>query len=252
STGVPEFQLDYIVYRTPKGFKVVGKIHQGLDTFREPVEVRVDTEGNPETKKILVLGTSTEFEIDTFGRPKPNGVIIDPNNNLLKSSPHLRVRAAVARGEALAQTGKYYDAIQQYQRALDLQPNNSLALFRTGEAMFYEKNYQAAANSFRSALDGDLDPKWIEVWSHIYIGKIYDLLGQRERAVNEYSRAQHLNDDTAGAQEQAETYLKKPYTGENAGAATPSPATAETTSPATTPAETPSDKPSFKKRPPSD
>ncbi|MGH9708002.1 MAG: tetratricopeptide repeat protein [Candidatus Acidiferrales bacterium] len=252
STGVPEFQLDYIVYRTPKGFKVVGKIHQGLDTFREPVEVRVDTEGNPETKKILVLGTSTEFEIDTFGRPKPNGVIIDPNNNLLKSSPHLRVRAAVARGEALAQTGKYYDAIQQYQRALDLQPNNSLALFRTGEAMFYEKNYQAAANSFRSALDGDLDPKWIEVWSHIYIGKIYDLLGQRERAVNEYSRAQHLNDDTAGAQEQAETYLKKPYTGENAGAAAASPATAETASPATAPAETPSDKPSFKKRPPSD
>ncbi len=57
--------------------------------------------------------------------------------------------------------------------------------------MFYQKNYQAAANAFRSALGGDLDPKWVEVWSHIYIGKIYDLLGQRERAVNEYSLAQH-------------------------------------------------------------
>ena len=48
STGVPEFSLEYIVYRTPKGFEVIGKIHQELDTFRMPVEVKVDTEGNPE------------------------------------------------------------------------------------------------------------------------------------------------------------------------------------------------------------
>ena len=223
STGVPEFTLDYIVYRTPKGFQVIGKIHQDLDTFRMPVEMKVDTEGNPVTKKILVTGTSTEFEIDTFGRPKPNGIIIDPNNNLLKSSPRLRVRATIARGEALAQIGKYYEAIQEYVRALDVQPTNSLAHFRMGEAMFYQKNYQAAANAFRSALGGDLDPKWTEVWSHIYIGKIYDLLGQRERAVNEYSLAQHTNDDTAGAQSQAAYYMKKPYAGDNAvAAATPS------------------------------
>jgi len=43
------------------------------------------------------------------------------------------------------------------------------------------------------------------------MGKIYDLLGQRERAVNEYSLAQHLKDDTAGAQEEAQMYIKKAY-----------------------------------------
>ena len=104
-----------------------------------------------------------------------------------------------------------YEAIQEYQNALDLQGNNSLAHFRMGEAMFYQKNYQAAANEFRSAIDGDLDPsyKWVEVWSHIYMGKIYDLTGQRERAVNEYSKAQHLKDDTGGAQAEAERYLQE-------------------------------------------
>lgn len=254
STGVPEFQLDYIVYRTPKGFQVIGKIHQDLDTFRMPVEMKVDTEGNPVLKKILVTGTSTEFEIDTFGRPKPNGIIIDPNNNLLKSSPRLRVRATIARGEALAQIGKYYEAIQEYQRALDVQPTNSLAHFRMGEAMFYQKNYQAAANAFRAALGGELDPKWTEVWSHIYIGKIYDLLGQRERAVNEYSLAQHTNDNTAGAQQEALYYMKKPYAGDNA-------ASAATASASGTPAQTPtapassekpsSDEPTLKRRDPS-
>ncbi len=251
STGVPEFRLDYITYRTPKGFKVVGKIHQDLDTFRMPVEVKVDTEGNPETKKILVTGTTSDFSFDTFGRPKPNGIMIDPNNNLLKSSPRLRVRAAVARGESLAQDGKYYEAIQEYQRALELAPTNSLAHFREAEAMFYQKNYQAAANAFRAALGGDNDPKWTEVWSHVYIGKIYDLLGQRERAVNEYSLAEHINDDTAGAQQEAALYLKKPYNGDATAAATsPSAATPASSAPTPAPAaDAASDKPVLKKRP---
>lgn len=247
STGVPEFKLEYIVYRTKKGFKVVGKIHQDLDTFRMPIEIRIDTEGNPEIKKILVTGTTQPFEVDTFGRPKPNGIVIDPNNNLLKSSARLRVRAMIARGESLAEAGKYYEAIQEYQKALDTQPNNSLAHFRMGEAMFYQKNYQAGANAFRAALGGDNDPKWTEVWSHIYIGKIYDILGQRERAVNEYSLAQHLGDDTAGAQQEANRYIQKPYTGDESAPANAGAAPAPSTPPPSTPANETPNKPVLKR-----
>ncbi len=264
STGIPQFKLEYIVYRNAKGFRVVGKVHQELDTFRMPVEVKVDTEGNPEFKKILVTGTTSDFVIETFGRPKPNGITIDPNNNLLKSSARLRVRALIARGEGLAEQGKYYEAIKQYQQALNLAPSSALAHFRMAEAMFYQKNYQAAANAFRAALGGDQDPKWVEVWSHIYIGKIYDLLDQRARAVNEYQLAQHTSDDTAGAQEEVARYMKKPYSADanaNADAAT-SPAdstAAKTASPAPVPAAgaaaAPADasaenKPVLKKRPP--
>ena len=251
STGIPEFKIEFIVYRTRKGFKVVGRIHQDLDTFRMPIELRVDTEGNPEFKKIMVTGTTQQFEIDTFGRPKPNGVIIDPNNNMLKSSARLRIRAFIARGESMAEDGKYYEAIQEYQHALDLQSSNSLAHFRMGEAMFNQKNYQSAANAFRAALGGDNDPKWIEVWSHIYIGKIYDLLGQRERAVNEYSLAQHLGDDTAGAQQEAGKFLQRPYTGDAAADALPAGKSAApaAASPAAAAPSDPGDKPVLKKRP---
>ena len=253
STGIPEFKLEFIVYRTRKGFKVVGKIHQDLDTFRMPVEIRVDTEGNPEYKKILVTGTTQAFEIDTFGRPKPYGIVIDPNNNMLKSSPRLRIRAFVARGEGFAENGQYYEAIQEYQHALDLQSSNSLAHFRMGEAMFNQKNFQSAANAFRAALGGDLDPKWVDVWCHIYIGKIYDILGQRERAVNEYSLAQHLGDDTAGAQQEAGKYLQRPYTGDVVADAAPAGAApaggASATPAANTPAAADPDKPVLKKRP---
>jgi aminopeptidase N len=218
STGIPDFKLDYIVYRTEKGFKVVGKVEQNLTTLNMPIQIKVETEGNPVTKTVQVVGNSSEFAIDTFGEPKPNGILLDPNNNVLKDTPSLRIRAMIAQGEALAEQGQFFQAIQQYQKALDIQRQNGLALFRMGEAMFYEKNYQAAANSFRDALDGIVDPgnKWIIVWSHIYLGKIYDLIGQRERAMNEYQKAIETKDDTSGAIEQAQQYMKKPFAGEAA------------------------------------
>jgi tetratricopeptide (TPR) repeat protein len=214
STGVPEFTLEYVVYRTPKGFRIVGKIKQPLDTFRMAVDLRIDTEGNPELKTIDVIGTESGFTVETFGRPKAGGIRIDPNNVILKGSVGLRARAAIARGEDLAEQGRFYDAVAQYQRALSIQPGRPLANFRMGEAFFYQKNYQAAANAFREALQTvpDASEKWTEVWSHVYLGKIFDMLGQRERAVNEYSKAKQTNDDTGGAQQVTEGLMKKAYT----------------------------------------
>ena len=80
-----------------------------------------------------------------------------------------------------------------------------------------QKNYQSAANSFRDALRGDGDPKWIEVWSHINLGKIFDITGQRERAVNEYRLAIQTNDNTQGAINEARSLMQKPYQRDNSG-----------------------------------
>jgi aminopeptidase N len=249
STGVPDFTIEYVVYRTHQGFRVVGKIKQPLDTFRMPVELRIDTEGNPEIKTLDVVGTESEFTVETFGRPKPGGIKIDPSNVILKGSSSLRARAAIARGEELAEQGRYYDAIGQYQRALSIQPNRPLANFRMGEAFFYQKNYQAAANAFREALQTvpEAPEKWTEVWGHIYLGKIFDLLGQRARAVNEYSKAKQTNDDTGGAQQIAEQFLKKPYA--EGGITASAPATGAGPASAAPQAPPANDRPVLKKRP---
>jgi len=213
STGVPEFNLEYVIYRTKKGFRIVGKAKQNLDVFHMDVEIEVQTEGNPEFKTIPISGKESTFTVETFGRPKPNGIVIDPHDYILKSSQRLRVRGIIARGEALASQGRYYDAVIQYQKALEQERQNALAEFRMGEAFFYQRNYAAAAQSFRDALDGatDLTTKWTEVWSHIYLGRIYDIQGDRTRAVNEYSKAKQTADDTGGAQAEAEKSLKKAY-----------------------------------------
>jgi hypothetical protein len=75
-------------------------------------------------------------------------------------------------------------------------PRSSITHFRIAEIYFQ-----------------DLQPRWIEVWSHLNLGKIFDLTQQRERAINEYHTAQRTKDNTRGALDEAEIYLQFPYPG---------------------------------------
>ena len=209
SSGTPEFKLEYTIFRTGKGFRVTGKISQDLDLFRMPVDLHIETEGNPEDKRVDVMGSSSEFSVETFGKPKK--VTVDPANKVLRLNPQIRVEVAVRKGEQFAQIGEYGDALREYQKALDTQRNSSMAHYRVAETFFLQHNYQSAANEFREAVSGDLNPKWVEVWSHIYLGKIFDITGQRERAVNEYTQAQRTRDNTQGAQDEVAKFLKTPY-----------------------------------------
>ncbi len=215
STGAPEFKSKYTVYRlgNNKGFRIVGEISQDLDLFRMPVEIKVDTDGKTETKRIEVVGTESPFTIDTFGRPRK--ISIDPDNWLLKNSPDLKVRTAIMRGQQLVEQGDLAEALDQFQKALAVNKNSSLAEYRIAEVFFLQRNYQAAANAYREALNGDGEPKWIEVWSHIRLGNIFDITGQRERATNEYRQALQTQDNTAGAIDEARKYLQSPYQREN-------------------------------------
>jgi hypothetical protein len=209
SSGAPEFRLEYTIYRTQKGFRVMGKISQDLDTFRMPVDLRIETEGNPEEKRIEVVGTASEFSVDTFGKPKK--VVIDPNNRVLRYSNDIRVAVAIRKGEQFAELSEFADALKEYRRALETTRNSSLAHYRIAEVEFLQNMFQQAANDFREALNGDEEPKWTVVWAHINLGKIFDITGQRDRAVNEYNQAIRTKDDTQGAQEEASKYLKTPY-----------------------------------------
>ena len=212
SSGVPEFTLDYTVYRLggeKKGFRVMGKISQDVDTFRMPVELKIETDGDPEFQRVDVAGTSSEFSVDTFGKPKT--ITIDPNGRILRLSPQVRVEVAIAKGEQFAQMSDFAEALREYQKALETTRNSSLAHYRIGEIYFLQQNWWPAANEFRAAIDGDLNPKWTEVWAHISLGKIYDISNQRDRAVNEYNLAIRTKDNTLGAQQEASQYLKTPY-----------------------------------------
>jgi len=210
STGVPQFKRTWAVYRLQKGYQVVGKMQQDLDIFRMPVEVRVVCQGSkPITQRVDMVGTTADFTIDT--RTKPLRVLVDPASRILKYDEQTKYQVEMARADQLREEQAYLDAIKQYQTVLQINSNSSLAHYRLGDIHFKLRNYNAAMEEFRRALDGDLDPKWIEVWSHVELGKIFDVTGQRDRALNEYQRALQTNDNTQGALDEANRYVQKPY-----------------------------------------
>ncbi len=90
-------------------------------------------------------------------------------------------------------------------------PLSSLASYYTAELLLQQREYQASVNAFRDSLRGDGDPEWTKVWSHIQIGKIFDITHQRERAVAQYQLAIQSGDNTDGAISQARELLEHPF-----------------------------------------
>jgi aminopeptidase N len=231
STGAPEFKVKYTTYRlggatvsqTAKddkaddkakeekapGFRVTGEIAQDLDLFRMPIDLRIDTDGRTENKRIEVVGTNSPFTIETFGRPRR--ISVDADHHVLTNSSDVKLRSSILRGMAMQQQGDLSGALTEFNKALDLNKNSSLAHYRIAEIFFFQRNYQSSANAYRAALDGDGDPRWTEVWSRLQLGKIFDITGQRERAVGQYRQALQTNDNTFGALEEARKYLQKAY-----------------------------------------
>jgi Peptidase family M1 domain len=211
STSAPEFKAKYTVYRlgSNKGFRIVGSINQDLDLFRMPVKLRIDTDGKTEEKRIDVVGTDSPFSVETFGRPRR--ISIDPENHVLTNSKDIKLRSSIVRGQGLIQQGDLAAALGEFNKALEVNKNSSLAHYRIAEVFFMQKNYQSSANAYHESLNGDGEPRWTEVWSHLQLGKIFDVTGQRERAVNEYRRALETNDNTQGALDECRRYMQKPF-----------------------------------------
>src|ERR1700680_1045614 len=115
------------------------------------------------------------------------------------------------------------DSLDKCEEALKTNRQSSLIHLRIGEIYFQHAfedeagpragriNFMKAANSFRASLNGDLQPRWTEVWAHINLGKIFDITGQRDRALNEYRLALKTKDNTRGALDEARKYTETPY-----------------------------------------
>jgi aminopeptidase N len=208
-SGIPEMTAEWQTLRIRDGYKVEGVIKQDLDLFRMPVELEISTDGEPDYKRVDVARQSSDFLVTTAR--KPRDIAIDPRKRILRLSPDIRVSVSINRGEDFMNEDRFNDAQDEFQDAIDLDPHSSLAAFRMGEALFQVGNVTQAAQNFRNALNGDLKPKWVEVWSYINLGKIYDFRGDHERAIPEYQKAISTGDDAFGAQADAQKYINTPF-----------------------------------------
>jgi aminopeptidase N len=213
STGVPEFTSEYTIIRTKEGkFKVRGTVRQNIESFRGPVEVVLESEGGRNTKTTVDLrGQSADFEMTSEG--KPLEVVVDPENRYMRINDTIRTAVIVRRGIEHYEREEYAQAEEQFIAARKLNPRSSWAWYNLGLIYFAQQNWDKARDAFNQAMNGDLEPSWIQVWALIYKGNAYDAEGPdgRERAVKEYEKAKATGINYNNAQQVIEKYLGQPY-----------------------------------------
>ena len=104
----------------------------------------------PENKRIEVVGTTSPFSIETFGRLRR--IAVDPDHHVLTNSSDVKLRASILRGQAIQQQGDLSGALIEFNKVLDLNKNSSLAHYRIAEVFFYQRNYQSSANAYRASI----------------------------------------------------------------------------------------------------
>jgi tetratricopeptide (TPR) repeat protein len=92
-------------------------------------------------------------------------------------------------GDNLIFEGRYAEAKAAFQTVLEkINPQSERALFGMAVVASNTRKPGLAEEYFKKALTATRD-LWIATWSHIYLGRIYDLDGRREDALKEYRAA---------------------------------------------------------------
>jgi len=84
------------------------------------------------------------------------------------------------------------------------------ALFILAHVATMNRDMQGARNYFERALEVAQEPK-VVAWSHIYLGRIFDLQENREAALNHYRAAKTAGGSLPEAKAAAERGLEQPY-----------------------------------------
>ena len=90
-------------------------------------------------------------------------------------------------------------------------PNNGDALYGLGIISVNQSNKTLARDYFIKAIGSMSSSDSIKVWSHIYLGRLFDIENNRTEAIAHYLAAIQLKDDTRNAQTVAQQGLENPF-----------------------------------------
>ncbi len=96
------------------------------------------------------------------------------------------------------------------QSVTDKSGDPARANFILARVAIMQRDVPVAQHDFEETIRLSKDPRML-AWSHIYLGRIYDIQDQRDQAVNEYRAALTVRDGQADTRMAAEKGLKQPY-----------------------------------------
>ena len=91
---------------------------------------------------------------------------------------------------------KYNSAIQLYNKALDINPNNHVAWYNKGLSLYNLGKYVEALQCYLKALS--INPNYIEAWNSA--GITLQILGENDDAIECYNKALYINPNHIQAQ----------------------------------------------------
>jgi tetratricopeptide (TPR) repeat protein len=135
-------------------------------------------DGRPQTWLELVEGLS-EIYWQEFGKLP----------NLALDGVALEARELIDKGYSLTELGRYEEALEAYDRAIELQGENSWFWARKGRTLRLLNRYEESMQCYEKALEIQPDYPW--AWNGK--GIIHDRLGQLDEALAAFHRASELN-----------------------------------------------------------
>jgi len=112
--------------------------------------------------------------------------------------------------ESALASGNPAEAGKLAQESLQANEDPARAYFVLAKVASFSGDMQGAQTDFQKALEAGKDPH-IVAWSHIYLGRILDLQGERDSAVAQYKAALTASGVPADAKSFAERGLQQPY-----------------------------------------
>jgi tetratricopeptide (TPR) repeat protein len=89
-------------------------------------------------------------------------------------------------------------------------PNSDRALYLLARVDLLRRNPEEAVDKLHKVVEVSRDPH-ISAWAHVYLGRLYDTLPDRDQAVEEYKAALATHDPASDTHSAAEAGLKKPF-----------------------------------------
>jgi len=113
-------------------------------------------------------------------------------------------------GHRLFQAGEYEAARGSFAQALKEKPDDPGALFGLALVASGEENRPEAKEYFQRVLKSEA-PTDMTAWTHVYLGRIYDLEGDRAEAIAHYRAALALNTRVERVEQAARRGLERPF-----------------------------------------
>jgi hypothetical protein len=202
TANTPEAQREKVVQNSvEQGFMLTRYFYEALQRFEKDTaglrNAYVDMVGNIDVGREQKRAAQVQFatvadpELLSPGRAADSKLLVDAEQKLAAGD--------VSSAQTLAQ------------KALDEKSEDSgRALFILAEAATANRDIQNATQYFQRALEVASEPK-VVAWSHIYLGRIFDLQENRESALEQYRAALIASAALPEAKAAAERGLAAPY-----------------------------------------